>query len=169
MIEHQMFLFFFFFLVFCHALTTWKFPGARDRTCTTATRHCSDNGRSLFQFLIPPSHMGTPTPATSFFLSFLMAAPSAYGSSQVRGWIRAAAASLCHSHSHSNARFELICDLHWSSQQHSILNSLSEARDWTHALMDTGWVHYHWATAGTPHQLFLIQLSNITSDYWSEL
>ena len=30
-----------------------------------------------------------------------------------------------------------ICDLHHSSQQHQILNPLSEARDWTHVLMDT--------------------------------
>ena len=37
------------------------------------------------------------------------------------------------------------------SQQHWILNPLSETRDWTLILMDTGWVHYHWATMGTPH------------------
>ena len=30
------------------------------------------------------------------------------------------------------------CELH-SSLQHWILNTLSEARDWTHTLMDTGW------------------------------
>ena len=35
---------------------------------------------------------------------FVMAAPAACGSSQARGQIRAAAASLCHSH--SNARYE---------------------------------------------------------------
>ena len=32
------------------------------------------------------------------------ATPTAYGGSQARGWIGAAAASLCHSHSHSNGR-----------------------------------------------------------------
>ena len=35
----------------------------------------------------------------------------------------------------------LICDLHHSSQQCWILNPLSEARDQTSILMDTGWVH----------------------------
>ena len=39
-----------------------------------------------------------------FFLSF-GASPAAYGDSEARGLIRAAAASLCHSH--SNSGFEL--------------------------------------------------------------
>ena len=36
-----------------------------------------------------------------------------------------------------------ICDLHLSSLQCWILSPLSEARDGTHILVDTGWVHYH--------------------------
>ena len=36
-----------------------------------------------------------------------------------------------------------ICDLHHSSWQCQILNSLREARDRTHVLMDTSWIHYH--------------------------
>ena len=35
-----------------------------------------------------------------------------------------------------------VCDLHHSSQQHQILNSLSEARDGTCILMDTSRVCY---------------------------
>ena len=36
-----------------------------------------------------------------------------------------------------------------SSQQRWILNPLSRARDQIHILMDTSWIHYHWATMGT--------------------
>ena len=43
-----------------------------------------------------------------------------------------------------------ICDLHCSSWQHWILNPLREAKDQTHVLMDSSWVHYHWATMRTP-------------------
>ena len=43
-----------------------------------------------------------------------------------------------------------ICDLHRSSQKHQILNSLSEARDQTRALMDPSRVVNRWAMMGTP-------------------
>ena len=56
---------------------------------------------------------------------YFRATPVAYGSSQVRGQIRATAVSL-----------------HHSSQQRQILHPLSEARDRTHILMDTSWVPY---------------------------
>ena len=52
-------------------------------------------------------------------LFFSRASPSAYGSSQAKGRIGAAAASLYHSHSNA------------------ISLTLSEARDQTHILMDT--------------------------------
>ena len=35
------------------------------------------------------------------------------------------------------------CDLHHRPGQHRILNPLSEARDRTGILLDTGWVRYH--------------------------
>ena len=34
----------------------------------------------------------------------------------------------------------LICDLYYRSEQHQLLNPLSEARDRTHILMDSGQV-----------------------------
>ena len=61
------------------------------------------------------------------------AAPVAYGRSQARGRIRAAAADLRH-----------------SSQQHQIFNPLSEGRDPSAILMDTSWICFHHATMGTP-------------------
>ena len=43
-----------------------------------------------------------------------------------------------------------ICDLHHSSQQRWILNTLSKARDRTYILMDTSRISYLWATTGAP-------------------
>ena len=42
-----------------------------------------------------------------------------------------------------------ICDPYSSSWQFGVLNPRIEATDWTHVLLDTSWVHYHWATRGT--------------------
>ena len=38
-----------------------------------------------------------------------------------------------------------VCDLHHNSQQHWILNPLSEARDQTRALPNISQFRYHWA------------------------
>ena len=43
-----------------------------------------------------------------------------------------------------------VCNLHHSSQQCKILNPLRRAKDWTHILMDTSQVCFHWATTGIP-------------------
>ena len=42
------------------------------------------------------------------------------------------------------------CHLHHSSWRYWIPNPLSEARDQTRILMDTGWVRFYCATMGTP-------------------
>ena len=76
----------------------------------------------------------------SFVFCLFRATLMAYRGSQARSQIGAVATGL--HHSHSNAGSELcLCDLHYSSQQHWILNPLSEARDRTHILMDTSQVH----------------------------
>ena len=67
-------------------------------------------------------------------LFLFRATPMAYGGSQARGQIRGTAAGL--HHSHSNARSELVFNLHLSPWQRQILNPLSKARDQTLLLMD---------------------------------
>ena len=69
-----------------------------------------------------------------FGFCLFRAIPSVYGSSQARGWTRAAAAGLHHSHSTPN--LSRICDPHHSWQQHRILNPLSK----TSILVDTSQV-----------------------------
>ena len=83
------------------------------------------------------------------FCLFFRATPMAYGSSQARGQIGAAAASLHHSHIKEGP--SLICNLHNSSQQRWILNPLSEARDQTWVFMAISQVCYCWATRETPN------------------
>ena len=73
------------------------------------------------------------------------ATPEANGGSQARGRIGAVAAGLCHSHSNTRSKWPQRPTL----QQCQILNPLSGTRDWTHVLMNTSWVCYHWTTAGT--------------------
>ena len=49
-----------------------------------------------------------------------------------------------------------IFNLHHSSWQCWILNPLSKAGDPTCVLVDTSWVHFCWATTGTPKSFCLI-------------
>ena len=59
-----------------------------------------------------------------------------------------------------------VCNLHHSSQQHQILNSLSKARDQSHILMDTSRVHFHWTTRGTHLWHFVSFLRQM---YWNTI
>ena len=63
-----------------------------------------------------------------FFFCFFRASPTAYGHSQAKGWLGAAAASLHHSHSNAGSELHLH-DLRHSSRQCQVPNPLSEARD----------------------------------------
>jgi len=64
------------------------------------------------------------SPLLFFFFFLFRATPLAYGSSQARGWIGAAAASLCHKH--SNTRSKLHLQLHRSSWQQWIIDPVIE-------------------------------------------
>ena len=102
---------------------------------------------------LPMAVMASTPGPLFFFLSFFFvvvvvvivvvaiswAPPAAYGGSQARGLIRAAAASLCLSHSH--ARPSDICDPGHSLWQCQILNPLSKGRDRTHNLMVPSRIH----------------------------
>ena len=59
-----------------------------------------------------------------------------------------------------------VYDLHHSSRQHQILNSLSEARDETHNPMVPSQIHFHCAMMGTPFFLdFFILMCLSLCDY----
>ena len=83
---------------------------------------------------------GTPNPCvvqgSTVFL--FRATPAEYGSSQARGWMRAAAASLPTASVTQN--LSCVCDPRRSLQQQRILNRLTEVRDWTQILKDTSQV-----------------------------
>ena len=60
-----------------------------------------------------------------------------------------------------------ICDLHHSSWQHLDPQPLSEDRDQTGNLMVPSWIHFYWATMGTPNDLLLMnRVSWMTVDFW---
>ena len=87
-----------------------------------------------------------------FVCLFFRAAPAVYGGSQARDQIWARAA--CLHHSHSNTRSKPGLQPTPQLTQCQILNPLREARGQTYNLMVTSWIHFHWATAGTPEALF---------------
>ena len=66
------------------------------------------------------------------------------------GPVRALAAGLHHSHSSARSKLCLLATPDHSSWQCRICNPPSEARDWTHFLIDTSWICYFWATMETP-------------------
>ena len=70
-----------------------------------------------------------------FFFFFFWTAPMLYGSSQARGWSRAAAASLCHSQRNIESKSHLWPTLQLTHGNTRSFNLLS--KDWTCILMDT--------------------------------
>ena len=88
----------------------------------------------LWVSALSPSTFLSPIPPLLFFL--FMAT-----SSWARGRIGAVAAALCQLPAYAKVKatqdLSHVCKLHNSLQQHQLLNPLSEARGWTHILMDT--------------------------------
>ena len=62
---------------------------------------------------------------------------------------------------------DLSCNLHHSSQQHRILNTLSEVRDWTHILMNTSQVGYPWDATGNSSRVCKQHFVHWTRLNWS--
>ena len=99
----------------------------------------------------------------------------AYRNSQSRGWIRALAAGLCHSHSNRGTELCL-----WAIQYLTAMLypwPISKARDLTHIFMGNIWIYFCYATAGTPNSseyffithsisLLLISLFKLSSYSW---
>ena len=98
-----------------------------------------------------------------YLLIYLLfrAVPMAYGSSQDRGWIGAAAMSLYHSQSNEGSKTHL-----WPTPQLTAMpdpDPLSEARDQTHILMDTSQICFYCATMENPGHLLL------NTNKWKEI
>ena len=83
-----------------------------------------------------------------FFLMLFRAAPMVYGGSQARGRMNWSYG--CRPQSQTQQHQIWAVSSTYSSQQHRILNPLSKARDQSFVLMDASWIHFHWATMGTP-------------------
>ena len=93
-----------------------------------------------------------------FFFFFFRATPAANGGSQARGQKRATAVRL---YTPATAVQDLnrVYHLLHSSQQHQILNLLSEARDGTHNFMVTSWIHFCCTTTGIPTDICFYRCS----------
>ena len=93
------------------------------------------------------------------FVCFYTAVPAAYGHSQARGRIGAAAASI--RHSHSNARSEPCQRLNSAAHSNTrSFNPLSETRDQTCIFMDTSSFLTHWCMMGTLMEFIRISYLN---------
>ena len=79
---------------------------------------------------------------TSFYFWLFRATTMAYGGFQAGGQIGVAAAGLHLSRSKATRDPSHICDLYHSSQQHQILNPLSETRNQICVLMDASQIHF---------------------------
>ena len=87
------------------------------------------------------------------FCLIFRTAPAAYGSSRLR--VESELQLPAYTTATETQDPSHVCELHHSSWQHQIPNPLSKARDQTSILMDTSQIRFHWATMGTPWNIFL--------------
>ena len=127
-------------------LREWVFAAKEGFICRVPS---NENGQFMLKRPKLLDGFQTSVVLFCFVLLFLFRAKfAAYGNSQARDQIGAASLN----HSHSNAGSGLYLQ---PTPAHDNAGSLSKARDRTDVLMDTNWVRYHRATAGTPRQWFL--------------
>ena len=93
-----------------------------------------------------------------YFILLFRASPVAYGCSQARGQIRAAAADCCHSHSNTGCEDHLC--LHHSSQQYQNLNPRVEPGIQPTFSQTLVRFVIHWATTGTPKIVLIWSVSS---------
>ena len=151
----------FFFFLNDRTCGIWKFR-ARDQIWATAVTYVRSSThhtklgiepslpQTQWWILNLPYHSGNSF-SHRFFLFVFAFQGVAYGSSQVRGWIRA----VLPAYTTATAMRDLshICNLHRSSWSCQIPNPLRETRDRTRVLMDPSRVRDCWAA--TCSRLFL--------------
>ena len=86
------------------------------------------------QFFFLPNKFDAFNTVSEVFFPLFVATPVAYGSSWARGWIKPMQARVL---AMTTLDPSYICELHWSLWQHQILNPVSEAKGWTHILVET--------------------------------
>ena len=143
-------------------------PGSRTRVTSTFGLQAGITSGTM---ALPPLSPAWPS-ASHFFACFLFvclffrAILTACGSSQAEVQLELQLSA--YTSATETQDLSHIFDLHHSSWQLQILNPLSEARDWTHIFMDTSWVHYCWATRGTP-SIFLQNILRKISYYGTHI
>ena len=99
---------------------------------------------------------------SSFLFYFFRAIPATYGGSQAKGQIGATAAGVATATATQDLIY--VCNLHHSSRQCQIPNSLSQVRDRTQNLRVTIQIRFRCATMGPPTYISLSGKSGHTQE-----
>ena len=98
-------------------------------------------------------HRGSAT--RNFFFSFLLLGPHPRHMEVTKLGVKSELELTTYATATARPDPSHICSLHQSSPQPQILNTLREARDWTHNLMAPSQIHFHCTTTGNPASNFL--------------